>query len=59
MKMWISRKKWNALVKKIADLEVQVQSQQKCFKEHVNDHEQSVKELKDIIESIKYSTLMV
>lgn len=26
--MWISRKKWNALVKKIADLEVQVQSQQ-------------------------------
>ena len=26
--MWISRKKWEALEKRIADLEVQVQSQQ-------------------------------
>lgn len=28
--MWISRKKYNALEKRIADLEGQVQSQQKC-----------------------------
>lgn len=30
--MWISKKKWSQLDKKIADLEVQVQSQQKEIK---------------------------
>ena len=29
--MWISRKRWKVLEKRIADLEKQVQSQQKCI----------------------------
>lgn len=30
--MFISKKRWQSLEKRIADLEVQVQSQQKCCK---------------------------
>lgn len=51
--MWISRKKWNEMQNKIADLEEQVQSQQKIMKSHMNEHEKSVEELKEIVLDIK------
>lgn len=51
--MWISKKKWEETHKKIAGLEKVIQNQQEMLKEHMNEHEKSVKELKDIIETIK------
>ena len=53
--MWISKKKWKTLEKRIADLERKVQSQQELFKLHINNHEQSVSELKSIVDSLKRS----
>lgn len=51
--MWISKKRWQLLEKKIADLEVQVQSQREIMMVHMNDHENENNELKDILESVK------
>lgn len=43
----------NDLEKRIADLEGKVQSQQEIMLEHMKEHEQSVKELREIFEEIK------
>ena len=51
--MWISKKKWEETDKKIAGLEKVIQNQQEILKEHIAEHEESVKELKDIIKTIK------
>lgn len=51
--MWISRKKWNEMQNKIADLEEQVQSQQKILIKHMDDHERENKELINILQGVK------
>ena len=51
--MWISKKRWKETQKRIAGLETAVQSQQEILKKHMNEHEESVRELKSIIKTIK------
>lgn len=50
--MWISKKRFRSLEEKIADLEVRVQSQQKILLLHIQEHEKSVSERKEIIASL-------
>lgn len=51
--MWISRQEWHELKKKIAELEEQVQIQQRVMSLHIKNHEKENKELKEILSSIK------
>lgn len=51
--MWISKKRWQLLEKKIADLEVQVQSQQEIMMEYMNGYENETNELKEVLENAK------
>lgn len=51
--MWIKKKKWKAMERKIADLEVQVQSQQKAIKYHLECHESEVAAFKEAISVVK------
>lgn len=51
--MWVSKAEWNELNKKIAGLETQVHGQQKILLLHIQDHEESVAELKQIFNEIK------
>ena len=49
IQMWVSKKKWNELNKKIADLENRIQSQQEqirnCEKRYLRNHVLSAEEL--------------
>ena len=51
--MWIKKKKWKAMEKKIADLEVQVQSQQKAIKYHLECHESEFAEFEEAIAVVR------
>ena len=51
--MWVSSKKWKALEKRIADLELENQSQRNALKKHLDDHIQESEELREILENIK------
>lgn len=51
--MWVKKKKWKTLEKKVTDLEAIVQGQNEIFQIHLEEHSKSVKELKDIINSLK------
>lgn len=51
--VWVPRKKWKELHRKIAGLETAFQNQQKLLKEHMNEHEESIRELKNIIKTVK------
>ena len=51
--MRVSKAEWNELNKKIAGLETQVHDQQKILLLHIQEHEESVAELKQIFNEIK------
>lgn len=51
--VWISKKDLQELNKKVADLEGQVQSQQKALIKHMDDHKQENAELRSIFEDLK------
>lgn len=51
--MWVSKEKWDKLNKKIAGLETQVRNQQEIILLHIQEHEESVVELKQIINGVK------
>lgn len=51
--MWVSKKEWNSLQKKITDLENETQSQRDALIKHLNDHTQENEELCEILENIK------
>lgn len=51
--MWTSKKDLQELNKKVADLEGQVQSQQKALIKHMDDHKQENAELRSIFEDLK------
>lgn len=51
--MRISKEEWGKLNKKVAGLEDQIHDQQKLFLLHIQDHEESVTELKQIINEMK------
>ncbi len=51
--MWVSSKKWKALEKRIADLELENQSQRNALIKHLDDHIQESEELREILENIK------
>lgn len=51
--VWTSKKDLQELNKKVADLEGQVQSQQKALIKHMDDHKQENAELKSIFEDLK------
>lgn len=51
--MWVSKKNWNALEKRIADLEVKTQSQQNAMLFHLESHGKENEELKAILENIR------
>lgn len=50
---WVSKKEWDELNKKIAGLEAKIHDQQKLFLLHIQEHEESVAELKQIFNEIK------
>lgn len=52
--MWISKEKYQSMEKKIADLEKEIQSQQKALYKHLNDDMKEMKELKRILVSINH-----
>lgn len=56
--MFISKKRRKELEKRIADLEVQVQSQQEIIIKHINNHEVESKELKNILEETKRTIIL-
>lgn len=51
--MWVPKKKFDALEKRIADLECKTQSQQNAILLHLKCHDEESKELKAIFENIK------
>lgn len=51
--MWVSKKEWNSLQKKITDLEKETQSQRNALIKHLDDHTQENEELREILENIK------
>ena len=51
--MWISKKKYQQLEKKIADLEVQVQGQQAAFNYFLDSEKQSKDELTEILKDLE------
>lgn len=51
--MWVQKKKFDVLEKRIADLECQTQSQQNVMLLHLKCHDEESKELKAIFENIK------
>lgn len=51
--MRISKEEWDRLNKKVAGLEDQIHDQQKLLLLHIQEHEESVTELKQIINEIK------
>ena len=51
--MRISKEEWGKLNKKVAGLEAQTHDQQKLFLLHIQEHEESVAELKQIFNEIK------
>lgn len=55
--MWISKRKWKTLEGTVTDLERKIQGQHEIFKMHIKEHEKSVKELKEIINSLKNYTV--
>lgn len=52
-RMWISKEEWDEINKKIAGLEARIYDQQKIILSHIQEHEESVTELKQIVEKIK------
>lgn len=53
--MWISKKTFKELEKRIADLEGQVQGQQRIFKVHIENHQEENRDLHNIFNDIKNS----
>lgn len=53
MKMWISKRKWKSIEKRVADLEQNVQSQQNTLVKHLDNHKQENEELRKTFEKIK------
>lgn len=51
--MRISKGEWDRLNKKVAGLEAQIHDQQKLLLLHIQEHEESVAELKQIFNEIK------
>lgn len=51
--MWISRRRWEKTEKRIADLEKAVRGQKKILEFHMDEHLESVNELKGIISTLK------
>lgn len=51
--MRISKEEWGKLNKKVAGLEAQIHDQQKLFLLHIQEHEESVAELKQIFNETK------
>lgn len=51
--MWISKKRWNRLEKRIADLEMKIQSQQ----EEISSHKYPYKALKKAFEEASHQNL--
>lgn len=51
--MWVSKKEWNNLQKRIADLELENQSQRNALIKHLDDHIQENEELREILGNIK------
>lgn len=51
--MWISRKKWNSLEKKIAALEKRYQEQQEVLNEIVESRDEELKQMKIAFKEIK------
>lgn len=52
-KMWASKEEWDKLNKKVAGLETQVRNQREIILLHIQEHEESVAELKQIINGMK------
>ena len=50
---WVSKKEWDELNRRIADLEAKIHDQQNLLLLHIQDHEESVTELKQIFNEIK------
>lgn len=51
--MRISKEEWDRLNKKVSGLEAQIHDQQKLLLLHIQEHEESVAELKQIFNEIK------
>lgn len=51
--MWISKRKLEAIEKRVADLEQKVQSQQNTLVNHLSNHKQENDELRKIFADIK------
>lgn len=51
--MWVPKEEWDKLNKKVAGLETQVRNQQEIILLHIQEHEESVAELKQIINGMK------
>lgn len=54
--MWISRNRWRKTEKRIADLEKAVRGQGEILHVHMDEHLESVNELKEIIGNLKGHT---
>ena len=55
--MWISKKKWEMAEKRIADLELQVQSQQEAIVEHLQTHIDEAERLKEALKETEYNLI--
>lgn len=53
--MWVSKKKWNELNKKVADLETTIQDQQGFLVKHIKNHEKENKDFRKAISEVKES----
>lgn len=51
--MWVSSKKWKALEKRIADLELDNQSQRNALRMHLEDHRQENNDFHKVLANIK------
>lgn len=51
--MWVSKKRWETVNKRIAELEEKVQNYQIVLAKHVEEHERENEELKVILASLK------
>lgn len=55
--MWISKKRWEALEKRVVDLEKEVQGQRKAINHHLESHVADVDVLKTVLEDTKVNLI--